>query len=116
MTETPIPRAVMHSRRATGYLVLGLIASLLPAPYSLVAVAPLLAATVESVRTLRAMRGPQVPRGARAWTGVGLVLTVALLTSVLLPHVPFGPGRDYRDCVAGANTQVAEQDCAKLRR
>lgn len=116
MTQTPVPPAVMHSRRATGYLVLGLIASFLPQPYSLVAVVPLVAATVESVRTLRAMRGPQVPRGARSWTGVGLALTVALLTSVLLPYLPFGPGPDYRDCVAGANTQIAQQECAKLRR
>lgn len=114
MTDTALPPAAVHSRHATGYLFLGLIASFMPEPYSLVAAVPLVAAVVEHVLVLRALRGSDLPRAARTWAAFGLGITVMLLGTLLVPYASVAD-RDYRDCMSAANTQTAEQDCEKLR-
>jgi DMSO reductase anchor subunit len=112
MTDAALPPAAVHSRRASGYLLLGLLASFMPEPYNLVAVVPLVAAVVEHVLVLRALRTAEVPRVTRTWTVFGMGITLLLLGSLLMPYATLS-SRDYRECMAGANTQLAEQDCAK---
>lgn len=114
MTDTAIPPAAVHSRRATGYLLLGLVASFLPEPYSLVAAAPLLAAVVEHVLVMRALRGSDLPKMARGWAAFGLLISGMLLATLLVPYASY-LNSDYRECVSGANTQTAEQRCEQLR-
>lgn len=98
------------SRRAAGYLALGFLASLMPMPYNLVAVLPLVAAVRASVVALRHRR-LDAPRSERVWSGIGLGLTLVLLTTVALPYAFYGVARDYHDCMVGANTRTAQADC-----
>lgn len=115
-SPTQQPPAATHSRRATGYLFLGLLASLMPMPFNLVALVPLGAAIYESVRLMRELHSDRAPRGLRVWAGVGLALTMALLISIVVPYLLYATTRDYNDCLAGANTQVAEQACEQRYR
>lgn len=110
MTDATPPPAANHTRSASGYLLLGVLASLMPGPYHLVAIAPLAAAVVEHVRALRALRGSALPRSARTWSAVGLGICAMLLGSLVMPYASVS-SRDYRDCLDGANTQLARQSC-----
>lgn len=114
MTDTAIPPAAVHSRRATSYLLLGLVASFLPEPYSVVAAAPLLAAVAEHLLVLRALRGSSLPKVTRGWAAFGLVISGMLLVTLLVPYASY-LNTDYRECISGANTQTAQQSCERLR-
>lgn len=103
--------AMRHSRRATGYVLLGFLATLMPMPYNVVAVVPLGAAAVESVLTLRAMREEEAPASMRQWTGVSLGVTLLLIGMVAVPYLFWGTTRDYQQCMSGANTVIAQSEC-----
>lgn len=106
-----LPPGAVHSRRAAFYLFIGFLASLMPMPYNLVSLVPLVAAAVESVLCLRALKAAKAPRGMRVWSGVGLGLTVLLLVVIGLPYLFFNSTKDYQDCLDGASTQSARQIC-----
>ena len=113
MTEQKrvLPPGALNSRRAALYLLLGFLASLMPMPFNIVALVPLAFSVWESVRCMKALGDAGAPRGMRVWSGVGLALTVMLLVVVAIPYAFYGSTRDYQDCLAGANTHVAEQAC-----
>lgn len=105
--------AVRHSRRSTGYVVLGFLASFMPMPYNVVAIVPLVAAVVESSLTLRAMNAERAPAPMRRWTGLSLVITVLLLATVAVPYLSWSTSRSYHECLTGANTEVAQSECTQ---
>lgn len=112
MPERPErPASVVHSRRATWFVLLGFLAGFMPMPYNVVAIVALVAAGVETVRTTRAMRAENAPRKMRQWNGVSLVITIALIVLVGLPYAFWGATRGYQQCMSGANTQLAQASC-----
>jgi hypothetical protein len=89
---------VAHSRQSAILLLVGLIASTSPLPYTAVAVVPLLWAGVESIRSIQARSTAQSAaaeanrspaRGIVAGV-VGLVLVCILTVMVLLPYAFYG--------------------------
>jgi len=92
-------------------MLVGLVASGTPLPWTAVAVVPLAWAGFESVRAIRAMSAGRAPARSIVWSVVGLVLVVALTSVVLLPYAVYGPAKSLQDCTGGANTAVAMAEC-----
>ncbi|NNG40065.1 hypothetical protein HJ588_12410 [Flexivirga sp. ID2601S] len=112
MSDQPItPRSVVHARRGLGYLLLGFLTTLMPVPYNIVALVPLVASAVESVLTLRALAAARTPGPIKAWTSVGLALTVALIVMVAVPYVFWGTTQRYETCMSKANTKTTQAVC-----
>ena len=92
-------------------MLVGLVVSSTPLPYTAVAVVPLVCAGVESVRAMRAMSRGGAPTRGIAWSAVGLVMVCVLTVMVLLPYAVYGPAKRLQDCTGGANTAVAVAEC-----
>ena len=94
-------------------VLLGLVAMYLPLPKRFVAVLPLVLAIVLTVRLLRVLSA----RGGKEkiWPVVTLVLSGMLLSSLALQVVFYDSVHAYEECVAGAQTSIAEGDCAPLK-
>ncbi|HZY00987.1 MAG TPA: hypothetical protein VFE92_16085 [Dermatophilaceae bacterium] len=118
----PLSPGVAHSRWSAVLLLVGLIASTSPLPYTAAAVVPLVWAGVESVLSIRdrsAVRpAPSTSHSAtRGRTRgivssvVGLVLVCVLAVMVLLPYAFYDTAKSLQDCTLGANTAIAAADC-----
>jgi heme/copper-type cytochrome/quinol oxidase subunit 4 len=94
-------------------VLLGLVAMYLPLPKRFVAVLPLVLAIVLTVRLLRflSMRGGK----EKIWPVVTLVISGMLLSSLALQVVFYDSVRAYEECLAGAQTSIAEGSCAPLK-
>jgi len=92
-------------------VLLGFLATFMPMPFNVVAIVPLIAAAVESVLTLRAMRAEEAPQATRQWTGVSLAVTLMLIAMVGVPYLFWGATSDYQQCMDGANTKIAQSSC-----
>ena len=94
-------------------VLLGLVAMYLPLPKRFVAVLPLVLAIVLTVRLLRFLSA----RGGKEkiWPVVTLVISGMLLSSLALQVVFYDSVHAYEECVAGAQTSIAEGDCAPLK-
>lgn len=93
--------------------LLGIVALYLPLPRRFVAALPLTLAVGLSVRLLRFLRGQ---RGLdKVWPVVTLVLTAALLATLVMQAVFYQSVRAYEECMAAAQTQLAAADCELLR-
>ena len=106
-----LPPGMAHARRSAMLMLVGLVASGTPLPWTAVAVVPLVWAGFESVRAIRAMSAGRAPARNIVWSVVGLVLVVALTSVVLLPYAVYGPAKSLQDCTSGANTAVAMTEC-----
>ena len=106
-----LPPGMAHARRSAMLMLVGLVASGTPLPWTAVAVVPLVWAGFESVRAIRAMSAGRAPARNIVWSVVGLVLVVALTLVVLLPYAVYGPAKSLQDCTGGANTAVAMAEC-----
>ena len=80
-----LPPGMAHARRSAMLMLVGLVASGTPLPYTAVAVVPLVWAGFESVRAIRAMSATRAPTRSIVWSVVGLVMVAALTAVVLLP-------------------------------
>jgi hypothetical protein len=100
-----------HARRSAILVLVGLLASSTPLPYTALAAIPLLWAGVESIRAIIAMSGGRAPVRGIVWSSFGLVLVCALTVVVLLPYAVYGPAKRLQDCTRGANTAVAVAEC-----
>ena len=118
-----LPPGVAHSRRSAVLLLVALVASTVPLPYTAVAVIPVLWAGVESVRSIGAWStarsqarssaqsaAPPPTRGIVS-SFVALALACVLTLVVLLPYAFYGTAKSLQDCTLGANTAVAAADC-----
>jgi len=94
-------------------VLLGLVAMYLPLPKRFVAVLPLVLAIVLTVRLLRFLS----TRGGKEkiWPVVTLVISGMLLSSLALQVVFYDSVQAYEECVARAQTSIAEGDCAPLK-
>ncbi len=106
-----LPPGMAHARRSAMLMLVGLVASGTPLPYTAVAVVPLVWAGFESVRAIRAMSAGRAPTRSIMWSVVGLVMVAALTAVVLLPYAVYGPAKSLQDCTSAANTAVATADC-----
>lgn len=106
-----LPPGMGHARRSAMLVLVGLIASGTPLPYTAVAVVPLAWAGFESVRAIRAMSAAQAPTRSIVWSVVALVMVCALTSVVLLPYAVYGPSKALQDCTSAANTAVAMAEC-----
>lgn len=106
-----LPPGMAHARRSAILVLVGLVASSTPLPYTAVAVVPLVWAGVESVRAIRAMSRGRAPTRGIVWSVVGLVMVCTLTVVVLLPYAVYGPAKGLQDCTNGANTAVALAEC-----
>ena len=106
---------VAHARRSTMLMLVGLISSTSPLPYSAVAMVPLVWAGVEMVLSIQARSAAQAPAGAQTRglvsSVVGLVLVCVLIMMVLLPYAVYDMAKSLQDCTLGANTAIAATDC-----
>ncbi len=119
-----LPPGEAHSRRSAVLLLVGLIASTTPLPYTAVAVIPVLWAGVESVRSIgarstarssarsTAQAAARPPARGIASSFVGLLLACVLTVVVLLPYAFYGSAKSLQDCTQGANTAIAAADCS----
>lgn len=110
-TPRELPPGMAHARRSAILVLVGLVASSTPLPYTAAAAIPLVWAGVESVRAIRAMSGGRAPVRGIVWSAVGLVMVCALTALVLLPYAVYGPAKNLQDCTTGANTAVAMAEC-----
>lgn len=92
-------------------MLVGLVASGAPLPYTAVAVVPLVWAGFESVKAMRAMSAGRAPARGIVWSAIGLVLVAALTLVVLLPYAVYGRAKSLQDCTSAANTAVAAAEC-----
>jgi hypothetical protein len=100
-------------------MLIGLVASGAPLPYTAGAAVPLVWAGVESVRSLSAFSASKragahaasVPRRMVVSTVVSLMLVCVLTVTVLLPYVVYPVAKSRQDCLVGANTAIAAADC-----
>jgi len=94
-------------------VLLGLVAMYLPLPKRFVAVLPLVLAIVLTVRLLRFLS----TRGGKEkiWPVVTLVISGMLLSSLALQVAFYDSVHAYEECVAGAQTSIAEGECAPLK-
>lgn len=106
-----LPPGMAHARRSAVLMLVGLLASGAPLPYTAVAAVPLVWAGVESVRAIRAMSAAQAPTRGIVWSVVGLVMVCALTLVALLPYAVYGPAKRLQDCTSAANTAVAAAEC-----
>ncbi len=94
-------------------VLLGLVAMYLPLPKRFVAFLPLVLAVVLTVRLLRFVSTRAGKE--KIWPVVTLVISGMLLSTLAL-QIPFYDAISaYEECVAGAQTSIAEGDCAQLR-
>ena len=94
-------------------VLLGLVAMYLPLPKRFVALLPLLLAVVLTVRLLRfvsARAGKE-----KVWPVVTLVIAGMLLGTLVLQGVFYDTVRSYEECVAGAQTSIAQGACQQQR-
>ncbi len=112
-----MPAGIRHSRYAVLFTLLGLGATYLRLPWTLVALVPLTLAIVESVRAIRAYHRDNAPRRLVVWTGAGILISGILVVAVLLPFTFYPVAKDFQDCMDGANTGAARSQCrAELSR
>jgi hypothetical protein len=113
------PPGVAHSRRSAVLLLVALVASTTPLPYTAVAVIPVLWAGVESVRSIAAWSSARSTTASTARPStrgivsgfVGLGLACVLTVVVLLPYAFYGTAKNLQDCTLGANTAIAAAAC-----
>lgn len=110
-TPRVLPPGMAHARRSALLMLVGLVASGTPLPYTAVAVIPLAWSGVESVRAMRAMSRGGAPTRGIVWSVVGLVMVCALTVMALLPYAVYGQAKRLQDCTSGANTAVALAEC-----
>jgi hypothetical protein len=108
--RTPPPGAP-QARRAGLFMLLSVLGLGVPLPWTAVVLVPLGAAGVELVRGLRAMGGGAAGARAIVWSSVGLLLTVLMAGSVVLPYLFYDLTRGYQECMLGANTTAAQAGC-----
>ena len=101
--------AARASRSSNGYLLLGIVLTLLPWPYAAAALIPLAMAVFGTARAMLALRRLGAPRPLRVSTAVSLGLTVLLMLTIAVPLL--GESDDLRTCLSGANTRTATQSC-----
>lgn len=92
-------------------VLVGLVASSTPLPYTALAAVPLVWAGVELVRAILAMSRGKAPIRGIVWSVIGLVMVSALTVLALLPYAVYGPAKSLQDCTSGANTAVARAEC-----
>src|SRR5665811_161092 len=102
-TPRVLPPGMAHARRSALLMLVGLVASSIPLPYTAVAVLPLVWSGVESVRAMRAMSAGGAPTRGIVWSAIGLVMVCVLAVMVALPSVVSGPAMKLPDCTKGAN-------------
>ena len=106
-----LPPGMAHARQSAILMLVGLVASTTPLPWTAVAMVPLMWAGVESVRAIRAMSAGGAQTRSKVSSVVGLVLVCLLTVVVLLPYAFYGPAKSLQDCTDAANTAVAAAEC-----
>ena len=110
-TPRVLPPGMTHVRRSAVLMLVGLLASGTPLPYTAAAAIPLVWAGVESVRAIRAMSVARAPTRGIVWSVLGLVMVSILTSVVLLPYAVYGPAKNLQECTSAANTAVALAEC-----
>jgi len=120
MTEPQLEQEIAFAREKAKRTVpvallvlLGLVAMYLPLPKRFVAFLPLVLAVVLTVRLLRFLTSR--PGKEKVWPVVTLVISGMLLSTLALQVAFYDTVRAYEECLAGAQTSLAEGDCAQLR-
>jgi len=120
MTQPDLDREIAFAREKAKrtlpvavLVLLALVAMYLPLPKRLVAFIPLAVALVLTVRLLRFLSA----RAGREkiWPAVTLAIIGVLIMTLVLQVAFYGAVRAYEDCVARAQTSLAQADCEKLR-
>jgi len=120
MTEPQLEQEIAFAREKAKrtlpvaiLVLLGLVAMYLPLPKRFVAFLPLVLAVVLTVRLLRFLTSR--PGKEKVWPVVTLVISGMLLSTLALQVAFYDTVRAYEECLAGAQTSLAEGDCAQLR-
>jgi heme/copper-type cytochrome/quinol oxidase subunit 4 len=94
-------------------VLLGLVAMYLPLPKRFVAFLPLVVAIVLTIRLLRflSMRSGR----EKIWPVFTLVIVGMLLSTLALQVAFYNTVSAYEECLAGAQTNLAQADCEKLK-
>jgi hypothetical protein len=96
------------------FVLLGLLAITLPLPKRFVAAVPLLVAAYLSVRLLRFLKGR--PTSEKFWTALSLGIIVAMLLTLVVQVIFYGPVSAYEQCYDQAQTSTARASCDQLQR
>ena len=120
MTEPQLEKEIAFAREKARrtlpvavLVLLALVAMYIPLPKRFVAFVPLLVALVLTVRLLRFL---SVRSGReKIWPAVTLGIIGMLLSTLIFQVAFYRTVSAYEECVAAAQTAVAEADCQKLR-
>jgi amino acid permease len=96
------------------FVLLGLLAITLPLPKRFVAAVPLLVAAYLSVRLLRFLK--ERPTSEKFWTALSLGIIVAMLLTLVVQVIFYGPVSAYEQCYDQAQTSTARASCDQLQR
>lgn len=94
-------------------VLLGLVAMYLPLPKRLVAFVPLVLAVVLTVRLLRFLSARAGKE--KIWPVVTLVISGMLISSLALQVAFYDSVSAYEECLAGAQTSIAQGGCEQLK-
>lgn len=96
------------------FVLLGLVAITLPLPKRFVAALPLVVAAYLSVRLLRFLKDR--PTSEKLWTALSLGIIVAMLLTLVVQVIFYGPVSAYEQCYDQAQTSTARASCDPLQR
>lgn len=96
------------------FVLLGLVAITLPLPKRFVAALPLVVAAYLSVRLLRFLKDR--PTSEKLWTALSLGIIVAMLLTLVVQVIFYGPVSAYEQCFDQAQTSTARASCDPLQR
>ncbi|GAA2743727.1 hypothetical protein GCM10009868_18650 [Terrabacter aerolatus] len=120
MTEPQLEQEIAYAREKAKrtlpvalLVLLGLVAMYLPLPKRFVAFLPLVLAVVLTVRLLRFLSAR--PGKEKIWPAVTLVIAGTLLSTLSLQIVFYDAVSSYEQCLAGAQTSLAQASCVQLR-
>ena len=96
------------------FVLLGLVAITLPLPKRFVAALPLVVAAYLSVRLLRFLKDR--PTSEKLWTALSLGIIVAMLLTLVVQVIFYGPVSAYEQCYDQAQTSTARASCDQPQR
>lgn len=120
MTEPQLEQEIAFAREKAKrtlpvalLVLLGLVAMYLPLPKRFVAFLPLVLAVVLTIRLLRflSLRSGR----EKIWPVFTLVIVGVLLSTLALQVAFYSTVSAYEECLAGAQTSIAQADCEKIK-
>jgi hypothetical protein len=115
VSKEEVQRRGRYSLTIAALFLLILLGGGLSLPQRAIVVVPLVVAVVVSIRELRRLSTVSATAFTRFGPSIALGLSALLLLGAVTQVVFYAPQKEYEDCMAGANTGVAQAVCNQQR-